>query len=112
MGASLSLARQGIATLNLDSPGTVQTVRASTTAWRDLMDIIDEVIARPDIDASRIVLRGGSWGSYWASQLAHRYARIVSSRSWSGAGRSWCVRGRLVQHVVDAREYFFDCVSP
>lgn len=108
MGPSLSFARQGIATLSLDAPGTVQTVRASTTAWRHLMEVIDEVIARPDIDASRVVLRGVSWGAYWSSQLAHRYADRFIGVVSHGPAIHGAFAAEWVQHVVDVREYFFD----
>jgi pimeloyl-ACP methyl ester carboxylesterase len=108
MGGSLALARQGIAVLSLGSPGTVQTVRASTTAWRPLMEIIDQVLARPDIDAARVVLRGGSWGSYWAAQLAHRYADRFIGVVAQGPAIHGAFAADWVQHVVDAGEYFFD----
>jgi esterase FrsA len=108
MGGSLRLARQGIAVLSLGSPGTVQTVRASTTAWQPLMQIIDEVIARPAIDARRVVLRGGSWGSYWAAQLAHRYPDRFVAVVAQGPAVHGAFAAEWVQKVVGAGEYFFD----
>jgi hypothetical protein len=108
MGGSLALARSGIAVLSLGSPGTVQTVRASTTAWRPLMQIIDQVTARPSIDAARVVLRGGSWGSYWASQLAHRYPDRFLGVVAQGPAIHGAFAAEQVQHVIDAGEYFFD----
>ena len=108
MAGSLAFARQGIAVLSLGSPGTVQTVRASTTAWRPLMALIDQVIARPDIDSGRVVLRGGSWGSYWAAQLAHRYADRFIGVVAQGPAVHGAFAADWVQQVVDAGEYFFD----
>lgn len=105
---SLALARQGIAVLNLGSPGTVQTVRASATAWRPLMQIIDKVIARPDIDGARVVVRGGSWGSQWAAQLAHRFPDRFIGVVAQGPAVDGLFSADWIQHVVDIGEYFFD----
>jgi esterase FrsA len=108
MGGALAMARRGIAVLNLGSPGTVETVRASATAWQPVMQIIDRVTQRPDIDGSRVLLRGGSWGSYWAAQLAHRFPDRFVGAVAQGPAIAAAFSAAQVQHVVDAGEYFFD----
>ena len=52
--------------------------------FTDLMAITDAVEARPDIDASRTVAMGGSFGGYMANWVAghtDRFAAIVSHAS-------------------------------
>ena len=55
----------------IDGPGTGQSpVKASSTADRVLSRVIDYLAARDDVDPSRILLHGVSFGGYWASKLA------------------------------------------
>ncbi|HEX9030357.1 MAG TPA: S9 family peptidase [Streptosporangiaceae bacterium] len=49
--------------------------------YTDLMDITDEVITRPDIDAGKTAMMGGSFGGYMANWMAghtSRFGAIVS----------------------------------
>jgi dipeptidyl aminopeptidase/acylaminoacyl peptidase len=49
--------------------------------YTDLMAITDAVVARPDIDAARTAMMGGSFGGYMANWIAghtDRFAAIVS----------------------------------
>jgi dipeptidyl aminopeptidase/acylaminoacyl peptidase len=50
-------------------------------AFADVMAATDEVLARPDIDASRVAMMGGSYGGYMANWMAghtDRFKAIVS----------------------------------
>ncbi len=49
--------------------------------YEDLMAVTDEVEARPDVDADRIVAMGGSFGGYmtnWIGGMTDRFACLVS----------------------------------
>ena len=58
---------QGIAVFALDSPGTGQSpVKAGPAANREFSKALDYLASRKEIDSSRIVLHGVSFGGYWA----------------------------------------------
>jgi dipeptidyl aminopeptidase/acylaminoacyl peptidase len=64
------LVERGIGLLALDSPGTGQSgVKAAAGAERSLSRVLDAVLARPGIDAKRVLLYGGSFGGHWATIL-------------------------------------------
>ena len=62
----------GVAYLALDMPGTGQSTSAVATpgAEREFSAVLDFVARRPDLDAKRVVVYGGSWGGHWAARLA------------------------------------------
>jgi pimeloyl-ACP methyl ester carboxylesterase len=65
------LVARGIAVLALDSPGTGQSpVKARAGVERTLSAALDAVLKRPDVDAQRVAVYGGSFGGYWATILA------------------------------------------
>jgi cephalosporin-C deacetylase-like acetyl esterase len=65
------LVARGIAVLALDSPGTGQSpVTARAGVERTLTAALDAVLKRPDVDAQRVAVYGGSFGGYWATILA------------------------------------------
>ena len=66
-----ALIERGIGFFAVDGPGTGQSpVQASPTADRVLSRALDYLRTRKEIDASRIVVHGVSFGGYWASKLA------------------------------------------
>jgi pimeloyl-ACP methyl ester carboxylesterase len=106
------LAERGIGVLALDSPGTGQSgVKAAAPGTeKSLSRVLDVVLARPEIDAKRVVLYGGSFGGYWATILAvtekHRVRAVVAQ---SPAIHETFARART-QALADNREYLFDYV--
>jgi pimeloyl-ACP methyl ester carboxylesterase len=108
MAASLHLARSGVAMLSLDSPGTGQSVRASPDAWRALDAVLEEVLARGDIDAARVALRGNSWGSYWATLMAHRVPERFVGVVAQGPPIHHSFAAERIAEVIEAGEYLFD----
>ncbi len=61
---------RGIATLALDMPGTGQApLRGEPHAERIFSRVLDYVATRPEIDARRVVIQGGSWSGYYAAKL-------------------------------------------
>ena len=96
----------------IDGPGTGQSpVKASSTADRVLSRVIDYLAARDDVDPSRILLHGVSFGGYWASKLAivekdRLRAVVVQSPPIQGFFQPNFVRNSLLGN----REYLFDVV--
>ncbi len=106
-----ALLERGIGILALDSPGTGQSpVKAAPGAERTLSRALDAVLQRPDIDARRIAVYGGSFGGYWATILAvtekHRVRAVVAQ---SPPIHETFARART-QALADNREYLFDYV--
>jgi len=101
----------GVGYLALDAPGTGQSpVKAAPGAERTLVAAIDAVLKRPDIDARRVALYGGSFGAYWATLLAAterpRWRGVVAQ---SPPVRDSFTRARTLA-LADNREYLFDYV--
>ena len=107
-----ALLDHGIGFFTVDGPGTGQSpVKASPTADRVLSRVIDYLVARDDVDPSRILLHGVSFGGYWASKLAivekdRLRAVVVQSPPIYGFFHPDYVRNSLLGN----REYLFDVV--
>jgi esterase FrsA len=107
-----ALLDHGIGFFTIDGPGTGQSpVKASPTADRVLSRVIDYLVARDDVDPSRILLHGVSFGGYWASKLAivekdRLRAVVVQSPPIHGFFQPDYVRNSLLGN----REYLFDVV--
>lgn len=105
------LLERGIGVLALDSPGTGQSpVKAAPGAERTLSRALDVALERPDVDARRIAVYGGSNGGYWATILAvmerHRVRAVVVQ---SPPIHETFSRART-QALAGNREYLFDYV--
>jgi esterase FrsA len=102
----------GIGFFTIDGPGTGQSpVKASPTADRVLSRVIDYLVARNDVDASRILLHGVSFGGYWASKLAivekDRLRAVVAQ---SPPVHSFFQPDSVRNSLLGNREYLFDVV--
>jgi pimeloyl-ACP methyl ester carboxylesterase len=61
----------GVGSFTLDMPGTGEApIKIAAGAERIFSRALDHLSARPDVDAARIALYGGSFGGYWAVKLA------------------------------------------
>ena len=61
----------GIGSFTLDMPGTGEApIKIAPGAERMFSRAIDHVAARPEVDAARLAIYGGSFGGYWAVKLA------------------------------------------
>jgi pimeloyl-ACP methyl ester carboxylesterase len=103
--------RYGIAALAVDMPGTNESpVPARAGSERVFSAIIDYLQQQPDVDGTRIIVRGQSWGSYWSARTAYREpARLKGAVFQSGPvhryfGRAWQEQG------FRTKEFLFDYV--
>jgi esterase FrsA len=102
---------QGIGFFSVDSPGTGQSpLKAGENSERMYARVLDYLATRQDIDASRILVHGQSFGAYWAAKLAHTEAKrlvgaVAQSPPIHRTFQSDFFRGRMY-----TREYLFDLV--
>lgn len=98
------LARRGIATLMVDTPGSGEalrlrglTARHDTEAWASAC--IDYLETRDDVDATQVGIVGWSLGGYYAPRAAAFEKRLKLAVAW-GANHNWAE----VQHKRIQRE--------
>jgi hypothetical protein len=101
---------EGIAIFAIDGPGTGQSpLKAEPAADRVFSKALDYLASRPEIDRSRIVLHGVSFGGYWATKLAIvEKARLRAVSAQSPAIHDSFDPAFLKSKVFGNREYLFD----
>ena len=79
--------REGIAGFAIDMPGTGESpVKfAEAEATRTFSVLIDYLLTRSDIDATRLGVWGGSYGGYWAAKLAFIEATRLKGAVFHGS---------------------------
>lgn len=99
----------GIGFIAIDSPGTGQApVKASETADRMYSRVIDYLATRPEIDKSRLLVHGQSFGGYWAAKLAHtERERLLGVVAQSPAVHTY-YQADYFRPSMYTREYLFD----
>ena len=101
----------GIAVLALDMPGTGDApLPARPGSERIYLAAIDHVKAAAHLDSERIVVRGQSWGSYWAARTGYADAgRLAGVVFQSGPVHHYFQRAWQVE-AFKTREFLFDYV--
>ncbi len=101
---------KGVGYLAVDSPGTGQApVKVGPGAGKMFSAILDYMGQQPEIDKSRIVVSGVSFGGYWAADLAFREkARILGSVAQSPPVDEFFQPQFLYKNTLGNREYLFD----
>jgi pimeloyl-ACP methyl ester carboxylesterase len=63
----------GVAYFSFDMPGTGQSAIRQVVpgAEREFTRVLDTIAVRPELDAKRVVVYGGSWGGHGAARLAY-----------------------------------------
>ncbi|MBZ5719095.1 MAG: alpha/beta hydrolase [Acidobacteriia bacterium] len=102
----------GIGYLAVDGPGTGQApIKASETADRMLSRVIDYALTRPEVDKTKLVVHGVSWGAYWATKLAIvEHARLRGASAQSPPVDAFFQKNFLMNSLLGNREYLFDQV--
>lgn len=102
----------GIADVAVDMPGTGDLpVQSRPGAERVYSRVIDYLLTRDDLDASRIVVRGVSWGSYWAARVAYAEpARLKGAVFQSGPVDAYFSRA-WQENALHTKEYLLDFVA-
>jgi esterase FrsA len=99
----------GVGYFACDAPGTGQApIKSAPGAERLLIQALDYVFQRPDVDKKSVVIYGGSLGGYWSALLAAtEYNHARAAVEWSGPLHETFQRS-MVMNVPHNREYLFD----
>jgi pimeloyl-ACP methyl ester carboxylesterase len=73
--------------------------------------VLDWIATRPDIDAKRVVVRGQSWGGYWAARVGYQEAaRLRGVVDQGGPADAYFTADWQIPSLK-TREYLFDFVQ-
>jgi pimeloyl-ACP methyl ester carboxylesterase len=101
----------GIAVLALDMPGTGDApLPAAPGSERIFSAAIDLVAARSDLDGTRIVLRGQSWGSYWAARTGYLEAKRLAGVVFQSGPVHHYFQRAWQEEAFKTKEFLFDYV--
>src|SRR5882762_1276349 len=100
----------GVGTFSFDMPGTGQsTVRQVVPgAEREFTRVLDWIATRPDLDAKRVVVYGGSWGGHWAARLAYLERERIRAAVVQGGPVHEYFQPEWQKKAVGTREYLFE----
>jgi pimeloyl-ACP methyl ester carboxylesterase len=100
----------GVAYLALDMPGTGQSsVKVvAPGAEREFSAVLDFVARRPDLNARRVVVYGGSWGGHWAARLAYRERARLRGAVVQSAPVHEYFQPEWQKKALATREYLFE----
>lgn len=103
------LIERGVAVLALDMPGTGESpVKLEPGADQSLIAALDKALERKTLDASRVVVYGGSFGGYWSTMLAVNLKdRLRGAVTHSGPFDATFHREQF-SAVMRGDEYLFD----
>lgn len=103
------LLEQGIGALGLDMPGTGEApIKIGPNAERMFSAVIDALRARPEIDAARIIVYGGSFGGHWGIRLAvTERERLFAVIAQSGPVHT-AFQAEFLEKAFVTKEYLFD----
>jgi fermentation-respiration switch protein FrsA (DUF1100 family) len=99
----------GVGFFAVDSPGTGEApVKASETADRIYSRVLDYLTTRPEIDKSRILVHGQSFGAYWAAKLAHTESARLAGAVVQSPPVHATFQPDFYAKRMYTREYLFD----
>jgi len=100
----------GIGVIAVDGPGTGEApLKASATAERMFSRVIDYLQTRSEIDKTRILVHGVSFGGYWSAKLAvTERGRIRAASAQSPAVHEALQADFVEKKLLGNREYLFD----
>jgi esterase FrsA len=99
----------GVGFIAVDSPGTGQApVKASETADKIYSRVLDYLATRPEIEKSRIIVHGQSFGAYWAAKLAHTESARLAGAVVQSPPVHETFQADFYRKRMYTREYLFD----
>jgi esterase FrsA len=106
-----SFLEDGIADVAVDMPGTGDApLPGRPGSERMYSAVIDYLLTRRDLDGGRIVVRGVSWGSYWATRVAYAEpGRLKGAVFQSGPVDAYFDRA-WQERALHTKEYLLDFV--
>ena len=101
--------RRGIATFSFDMPGTGQApLKGDVDSERMFSRVLDYVARRPELDAKRVVVEGGSWSGYWAAKLGIVERERLKAVVVQGGPIHGYFQPEWQSKALGTREYLFD----
>jgi len=101
--------RRGVATFSFDMPGTGQApLKGYVDSERMFSRALDYVATRPEIDAKRVVVQGGSWSGYWAAKLGILERDRLKAVVVQGGPIHHYFQPEWQSKALGTREYLFD----
>ena len=99
----------GIAVFAVDMPGTGQApILADVGSERMFSTIFDWAESRPDLDGSKMFMRGVSWGGHWATRVAFAEKdRILGANNHGGSVHNFFTPEWQLK-ALGTREYLMD----
>jgi esterase FrsA len=102
----------GIAAITVDMPGTGDSPVASRPgAERVYSAVIDYVQSRADLDGTRIIVRGESWGSYWAARVGVAEVKRLKGVVFQSGPVDGYFQRSWQEKAFQTREFLFDYVE-
>ncbi|HLQ02892.1 MAG TPA: alpha/beta fold hydrolase [Burkholderiales bacterium] len=100
----------GVGYFSFDMPGTGQsTIRQVVPgAEREFTRVLDYIATRPDLDAKRVVVYGGSWGGHWAARLAFTERERIRGAVVQGGPVHEYFQPEWQKKAIGTREYLFE----
>jgi pimeloyl-ACP methyl ester carboxylesterase len=100
----------GVGYLSLDMPGTGQsTIRQVVPgAEREFTRVLDWIATRPDLDAKRVVVYGGSWGGHWSARLSYTERARIRGAVVQGGPVHEYFQPEWQRKAIGTREYLFE----
>ena len=103
------LVGRGVAVFAVDMPGTGEApVTVDVDSERMFSRALDVLLARPDIDASRVAVQGVSWSGYWAAKLAIVERQRIKAAVVQGGPAHGYFQPEWQLKALGTREYLFD----
>jgi len=101
----------GLASLAIDMPGVADAPLAGSENGERLWDaVLDYIAGRPDLDAGRVGIHGGSTGGYWATKVAHTHRRRLRAAVNQGGPahfafqKDWIVKAQHGEYPFELSE--------
>ena len=109
---SSSLAAAGIASVAMDNVGTGESpIKATADGEKQFLPVIEWVQRNPDLDGSRIVLVGRSFGGHWATKLAHLAPDTLRGAVNWGGGVHFMFQREWIQQSRHPESYLMELVE-
>lgn len=100
----------GIAYFSFDMPGTGQSTisQVAPGAEREFTRVLDYIATRPELDAKRVVVHGGSWGGHWSARLAYTERERIRGAIVQGGPVHEYFQPEWQKKAIGTREYLFE----
>ena len=101
---------QGVAYFAFDMPGTGQSPFRIVVpgAERQFSRVLDYIATRPELDAKRVVVYGGSWGGHWAARLGYVERSRLKGVVVQGGPVHNYFQPEWQRKALGTREYLFE----